>query len=142
MDNSQFYVQGRGFIEVGNLFGDKLISVNSKDLIIEDYHIELTDNIISVYNFQVKDFHTYFVGASGIWVHNSECEISKIEYRKTSKDDTVSFGDGEETVTYRRVQGGDGSSNSSQQKITLNDDGSISISNKGKNLNVSIDNGE
>lgn len=36
-DNHPFYVQGRGFIEAGNLLvGDKLISVNGEDLIIEN----------------------------------------------------------------------------------------------------------
>ena len=26
-----------------------------------------------VYNFEVADFHTYFVGEFGIWVHNTDC---------------------------------------------------------------------
>ena len=25
----------------------------------------------TVYNFEVEDFHTYFVGEAGVWVHNS-----------------------------------------------------------------------
>ena len=73
-DNYSFYVQGRGFIEAGNLLvGDKLISVNGEDLTIEDYYIKLTEEPISVYNFQVEDFHTYFVGDCAVWVHNAEC---------------------------------------------------------------------
>ena len=68
-----FYVQGRGFIEAGNLLvGDKLIIVNGEDLIIEDYHIELTEEPVSVYNFQVEDFHTYHVGKNGVLVHNAD----------------------------------------------------------------------
>lgn len=27
----------------------------------------------SVYNFEVEDFHTYYVGTKGIWVHNTNC---------------------------------------------------------------------
>ncbi len=73
-DNHPFYVQGRGFIEAGNLLvGDKLISVNGEDLTIEDYYIKLTEELISVYNFQVEDFHTYFVGNCAVWVHNVDC---------------------------------------------------------------------
>ena len=69
-----FYVQGRGFIEAGSLLvGDKLISVNGEDLTIEDYYIKLTEEPISVYNFQVEDFHTYFVGDCAVWVHNRTC---------------------------------------------------------------------
>ncbi len=53
--------------------GDKLISVNGEDLTIEDYYIKLTEEPISVYNFQVEDFHTYFVGDCAAWVHNDTC---------------------------------------------------------------------
>ena len=68
-----FYVQGRGFIEAGNLLvGDKLVSANNVDLIIEDYRMELIAEPVSVYNFQVEDFHTYFVGDCGVWVHNAD----------------------------------------------------------------------
>ena len=71
-DNHPFYVQDRGFINAGNLLvGDKLISVNGEDLTIEDYYIELTEEPVSVYNFQVEDFHTYFVGDCAVWVHNA-----------------------------------------------------------------------
>ena len=73
-DNHPFYVQGRGFIDAGNLLvGDKLISVNGEDLLIEDYRIELTEEPVSVYNFQVEDYHTYFVGECCVWVHNKNC---------------------------------------------------------------------
>ena len=72
-DNHPFYVQDRGFINAGNLLvGDKLISVNGEDLTIEDYYIELTEEPVSVYNFQVEDFHTYFVGDFAVLVHNAE----------------------------------------------------------------------
>ena len=74
-DNHPFYVQGRGFIDAGSLLvGDKLISVNCEDLIIEDYYIELTEEPVSVYNFQVEDFHTYFVSDCAVLVHNADCD--------------------------------------------------------------------
>ena len=39
-----FYVQGRGFIQAGSLLvGDKLVSVNGEDLLIENYNVELID---------------------------------------------------------------------------------------------------
>ena len=35
----------------------------------------LRDNIFTwrVYNFEVEDFHTYYVGEYGLWVHNTHC---------------------------------------------------------------------
>jgi hypothetical protein len=32
----------------------------------------LTEEPVTVYNFQVEDFHTYYVGECGVWVHNAE----------------------------------------------------------------------
>ena len=61
------------------LVGDKLVSVNGEDLRIEDYYIELTEEPVSVYNFQVDDFHTYFVGDCAVWVHNDKCKVVKTE---------------------------------------------------------------
>ena len=72
-DNHPFYVQGRGFIEADKLLvGDKLVSVNGEDLIVDDCYIEECDFPTTVYNFQVNDYHTYFVGEGGIWVHGND----------------------------------------------------------------------
>ena len=78
-DNHPFYVQGRGFINAGNLLvGDKLISVNGEDLFVEKHYIEETDVPVDVYNFQVEDHHTYFVGESAVWVHNDMCQPQNV----------------------------------------------------------------
>ena len=140
-----FYVNSRGFVKAGELaIGDELLDPNKNILLVENFDVELTEEPVKVYNFEVDEFHTYHVGEIGVWVHNANADynLSETEYRKIGEDDTISFGENEETVIYRRVQGGDGSSNSSQQKITVNENGSISIANKNKNLNISIDNGE
>ncbi len=81
-----FYVQGRGFIEAGNLLvNDKLVSAKSEDLTIEDYHIELTEEPVLVYNFQVEDFHTYHVGENGVLVHNANYPDNVNKLYDTSK---------------------------------------------------------
>jgi hypothetical protein len=46
---------------------------------------------------------------------------------------------GNGTVTYRRVQGGGSGNKTSQQRIKVNDDGTISIAKKDSDLNISID---
>ena len=76
-DNHPFYVQGRGFINAGSLLvGDKLISVNGEDLFVEKHRVEEFDEPVDVYNFQVEDYHTYFVGESAVWVHN-KCKTTQ-----------------------------------------------------------------
>lgn len=37
-----------------------------------------------VYNLEVEDFHTYYVGEHGIWVHNQNCGERNFEVRNTS----------------------------------------------------------
>lgn len=53
-------------------------------------------------------------------------------------------GAGDDVVTYRRVQGGEGTTpnQSSQPRVKVNENGSVSIQDKKADLNVSIDNGE
>ena len=63
------FLQGRGFINAGSLLvGDKLISVNGEDLFVAKHRVEEFDEPVDVYNFQVEDYHTYFVGDCAVWV--------------------------------------------------------------------------
>lgn len=53
----------------------------------------------------------------------------------------ISNESGTDTVTYRRVQGGEGNQ-SSQQRVVIDSEGNVYINKKDRNLNISIDNGE
>ena len=110
-DNHPFYVQGRGFINAGSLLvGDKLVSLNGEDLIVEDYYIKLTEEPVSVYNFQVEDFHTYFVGDCSVWVHNKNCKprspksdvVEKVENADGSITYTKNINGKNVNVTYSK----------------------------------------
>jgi hypothetical protein len=69
-DEHPFWIVGKGWVEAKNLVvGDILITSDGKELAIEK--IEVKKEHVTVYNFKVKDFHTYFVSNLGIWTHNS-----------------------------------------------------------------------
>ena len=107
------YVQSRGFIEAGNLLvGDKLISVNGEDLVIVKFFIEETAESVSVYNFQVEDYHTYFVGDCAVWVHNAECKVS------TSRRDHILEGEGPNDPGHGPNRGFGNSPNSTWRQST------------------------
>ena len=73
-----FYVNNRGFVNAGELkVGDELLDLSGNVLLLESFEIELTDEPTTVYNFQVEDFHTYYVGENGVWVHNLNCKLIK-----------------------------------------------------------------
>ena len=81
-----FYVKNQGFIKAGELIvGDELLDVNGNVLLVEKFNVELTDKPVKVYNFQVEDFHTYYVGENNILVHNAGKEY-KIPKSGTEKE--------------------------------------------------------
>ena len=50
--------------------GDILVLVNGEYVVVEKIQHELLESPVKVYNFQVADYHTYYV-ASGVLVHNN-----------------------------------------------------------------------
>ena len=69
-DEHPFWIVGKGWVESKNLeVGDVLTTSDGKEIAIEK--IEVKKEYKTVYNFKVKDFHTYFVSNLGIWTHNS-----------------------------------------------------------------------
>ena len=69
-----FYVYKFGWTLAGSLrAGDVLVLSNGELVTVEWVQHEILESPIKVYNFEVEDFHTYFVGESGVLVHNM-CE--------------------------------------------------------------------
>ncbi|WP_404559643.1 MULTISPECIES: polymorphic toxin-type HINT domain-containing protein [unclassified Paenibacillus] len=69
-DEHPFWIVGKGWVKSKDLLvGDILTTSAGKELDIEK--IEVKKEHATVYNFMVKDFHTYFVSNLGIWTHNS-----------------------------------------------------------------------
>jgi RHS repeat-associated protein len=72
-DEHPFYVAGQGWTEARNLrAGDILIASGGNRLTLES--IEQVEQTARVYNFEVRDLHTYLVGQVGVVVHN--CAIN------------------------------------------------------------------
>lgn len=68
-----FYVLGRGWTKAGELkIGDILLTLNGKEYTILEK--EILPNRQTVYNIEVDDYHTFFVGDDVVWVHNKCCE--------------------------------------------------------------------
>jgi hypothetical protein len=69
-----FYVQGQNaFVAAGNLkLGDdfRLANGQTAELVDIDVEAAAAGSTFTTYNFEVADFHTYFVGEDGVWVHN------------------------------------------------------------------------
>ena len=67
-----FWVPNKGWTEAIYLrAGDVLQTVNGEYVVVEFVQHELLETPITVYNFEVEGFHTYFVGKNVVLVHNT-----------------------------------------------------------------------
>ncbi len=72
-----FYSPVKGWTDAVHLrAGDILVLVNGEYVVLEKVQHEILESPIAVYNFQVEDDHTYYVGESGVLVHNA-CDVVK-----------------------------------------------------------------
>ena len=51
--------------------GDELVDSDNKIHSVDHIYYEVLEEPVTVYNFQVEDFHTYHVGYTGVLVHNA-----------------------------------------------------------------------
>ena len=67
-----FYSPVKGWTDAVHLrAGDILVLVNGEYVVVEKVQHELLGSPVKVYNFQVEDYHTYYVSESGVLVHNT-----------------------------------------------------------------------
>lgn len=67
-----FYVPKLGWTSAIKLrAGDILVLSNGEYVVVEAVQHEIFESPVKVYNFEVEDFHTYFVGECSVLVHNT-----------------------------------------------------------------------
>lgn len=71
-DEHPFYVEGKGFTEAKCLkVGDEVRLATGDTAEIETIESVQLDSPVKVYNFEVEDFHTYYVSGQKVLVHNT-----------------------------------------------------------------------
>jgi translation elongation factor EF-Tu-like GTPase len=69
----RFAVTGQGFVGWGRLsLGTTLNTQNGQRVQVTG--IKHREQSTTVYNLEIENFHTYFVGNDGVWVHNEKIE--------------------------------------------------------------------
>lgn len=87
------WVNGEGWVEAGNLRRGQILEICNPDAVDHELPIEALlatrlsgqrwtakververheDHPRTVFSLEVEDFHTYFVGSYGLWVHNKQ----------------------------------------------------------------------
>lgn len=69
--NHPFYVVGKGWVAAGDLVvDDEVYNLDGTTSTILGSEIEVLDEPVLVYNLEVEDFHSYFVGCVPVLAHN------------------------------------------------------------------------
>ena len=80
-----FYSPVKGWTAACQLrAGDILVLVNGEYVVVEQVQHELLEAPVATYNFEVQDFHTYYVGEQSVLVHN----LCTNKYYKATRTDT------------------------------------------------------
>ncbi|MEN2774873.1 polymorphic toxin-type HINT domain-containing protein [Acetivibrio clariflavus] len=88
-----FWVEGIGWVDAGELKpGGRLVMYSGEVLEVKEAYVEYLDRPVKVYNFEVEDWHTYFVSEYNVFVHNTVCGDSGVGNKGTSKT-AVKIGD-------------------------------------------------
>ena len=78
-----FWVNNK-WIEARELtLGDSLSLYDNSSSVITQ--ISQIDTLVTVYNFEVEDFHTYFIGNTHIFTHNNGCSPDDDKYKALQK---------------------------------------------------------
>lgn len=82
--SEKFSIENTEWIQAKDLVsGDVALSADGRELVVSDVTID--ERAETVYNFEVEEYHTYFVGEVGVWVHNQDKQYSdtvgRFEYK-------------------------------------------------------------
>ena len=110
-----FYVIGKGFIKASELKRrDKLLNAHAAVALIDSIWVEQLETEQTTYNFEVAEFHTYYVGKVLVLVHN-KCVAKDGKYRA----DVKMGGDPNHPVGHAHIYEG------SSEVASVLDDGSV-----------------
>ncbi|MNO24961.1 tRNA(Glu)-specific nuclease WapA precursor [compost metagenome] len=78
-NNHPFWVEEKGWVFADELQArDKLQKADGSNLTIDKVEFIKLEENVTVYNFTVADYHTYYVTDIGIWVHNTNCNLTRV----------------------------------------------------------------
>ncbi len=81
------YIEGEGFVEARALeIGDLVETADGEGVPIESVEVEYLEQPVTVYNFEVEDYHTYYVGDTEVLVHNT-CSVGGIDTKGVSNSE-------------------------------------------------------
>ena len=95
-----FQVKGKGWVDASELApNDVVYTKDWNTATVKSVNLLELDEPVEVFNFEVEDCHTYFIGKIGVLVHNADCgnsykSLNKGNYRNNALKYNKSDGQG------------------------------------------------
>jgi len=94
-----FWVENKGWVEASKLkIGSKISTADGESIKVLSVEVIELSELIVVYNFEVSDWHTYFVGDKGFLVHNNCSLDESVNQTFKSIKDSPNYPEGFEVV--------------------------------------------
>ena len=102
-----FYVPQKGWTAAIDLrAGYVLVLSNGEYVVVEKVQHEILETPVKVYNFEVQDFHTYFVGEHSVLVHNTCGRILPYNGTRTSVSNALDMAERYLGPGYKEISNG------------------------------------
>ncbi|WP_165784087.1 polymorphic toxin-type HINT domain-containing protein [Leptospira levettii] len=125
----KFSIENSTWVQAKDLHpGDVALGTDGKELAITD--ITIDERVETVYNFEVEEYHTYFVGEVRVWVHNDNYNQAHFNFGGTKLFIYKEI-DGEESVSTYSYSGKN-KSGESIYKSSGSDSDIVTLDSKGK----------
>ena len=103
-----FYSPVKGWTSAVDLrAGDILVMLNGEYVVVEQVQHELLESPETTYNFEVEDYHTYYVGNTEVLVHNRCGDVNRMSNREANEiknkimsGEDVTFGSRDDAVAF------------------------------------------
>ena len=103
-----FYVPQKGWTGAIHLrAGDMLVLSNGEYVVVEKVEHELLESPVKVYNFEVEDFHTYYVSEYGVLVHNV-CGTQRAAMREAKRSVNIPMSQSPDSIQTVKMIGENG----------------------------------
>lgn len=100
-----FYSPVKGWTSAVDLrAGDILVMLNGEYVVVEQIQHELLESPETTYNFEVEEFHTYYVGDAEVLVHN-KCMADQVNASELSDDALRNIGAKGKNSGFRVLKG-------------------------------------
>ena len=103
-----FQVKGKGWVDACDLQpGDVVYTKDWDTAVVQSVNLIEFEEPVEVFNFEVEDFHTYFIGDTLVLVHNALCS-QRVARRQAKRSENIPMSQKPDSIKIEKMIGENG----------------------------------